>query len=100
MKSGELAKRKDRRTQAQTSLDEATEAGAMSHSCRHHFCIFLHPYGAHLLLLTSAGDKDQMEKFSRRLVKVLPEHNAQCQELLKLMGVPFIVVRLRKAARV
>lgn len=33
-----------------------------------------------------------MEKFSRRLVKVLPEHNQQCQELLRLMGVPFIVV--------
>ena len=41
------------------------------------------------------GDAEQMEKFSRRLVKVTPEHNRQCQELLALMGVPFIVVRPR-----
>ena len=38
-----------------------------------------------------------MERFSRRLVKVLPEHNEQCQELLKLMGIPFIVVRCTPA---
>lgn len=40
-----------------------------------------------------------MEKFSRRLVRVLPEHNAQCQDLLRLMGVPFIIVRLAMEER-
>ncbi len=31
-----------------------------------------------------------MNKFSRRLVKVLPEHNAEVQRLLALMGVPYV----------
>lgn len=31
-----------------------------------------------------------MEKFNRRLVKVTKDHVSEAQELLKLMGVPFI----------
>lgn len=30
------------------------------------------------------------EKFSRRLVKVTPQHNQECKQLLDLMGVPYI----------
>jgi flap endonuclease-1 len=62
MKGGELAKRAERREEAQKSLDKATEA----------------------------GDQAEMEKFNRRLVKVTKEHNNEAKELLKLMGVPYI----------
>jgi len=62
MKSGELAKRRERREEAQKGLAQAEET----------------------------GDAESMEKFSRRLVKVTPEHNADCKKLLKLMGIPYI----------
>ncbi|EGD75391.1 flap endonuclease-1 [Salpingoeca rosetta] len=63
LKSGELAKRTERRKEAQSKLEAATEEGVQA----------------------------DMEKFTRRLVKVTPEHNRQCQELLDLMGIPYIV---------
>eukprot|EP00730_Choanoeca_flexa_P003692 TRINITY_DN11476_c1_g2_i4.p1 TRINITY_DN11476_c1_g2~~TRINITY_DN11476_c1_g2_i4.p1 ORF type:complete len:380 (+),score=113.70 TRINITY_DN11476_c1_g2_i4:44-1183(+) len=63
MKGGELLKRGAKRKEAQASLEAATEE----------------------------GNAEQMEKFSRRLVKVTPEHNRQCQELLTYMGVPYII---------
>lgn len=62
MKSGELTKRAERREEAQKALDKATEAG-------------------------DAGD---MDKFNRRLVRVTKHHNFEAQQLLKLMGVPYI----------
>ncbi|KAJ8603521.1 hypothetical protein MRB53_042129 [Persea americana] len=37
------------------------------------------------------GTAEDVEKFSRRTVRVTREHNAECQRLLKLMGVPYIV---------
>lgn len=37
------------------------------------------------------GDQENFEKFSKRTVKVTPEHNAECQKLLKIMGIPYIV---------
>ena len=39
----------------------------------------------------AAGDHERFEKFSRRTVKVTPVHNAECQRLLALMGVPFVI---------
>lgn len=33
-----------------------------------------------------------MDKYSRQTVKVTPEHNEECRKLLKLMGIPFIIV--------
>lgn len=63
LKSGELDKRAERRDQAQKSLEKAEEA----------------------------GDVEQIEKFSRRLVKVTKSHSEECQQLLKLMGIPYIV---------
>jgi 5'-3' exonuclease len=33
-----------------------------------------------------------MDKFARRTVRVTKEHNAECQRLLKLMGIPVVVV--------
>jgi flap endonuclease-1 len=62
MKSGELAKRAERREEAQKALDKATEA----------------------------GDEQEMNKFNRRLVKVTKDHNREAKELLKLMGVPYV----------
>jgi len=62
LKSGELAKRTERREEAQKQLNEAQQA----------------------------GDQENIDKFSRRLVKVTPQHNKECKELLELMGVPYI----------
>ncbi|BFZ13503.1 hypothetical protein BsWGS_16542 [Bradybaena similaris] len=62
MKSGELAKRKEKRDEAQKELEKAEEA----------------------------GDNENVDKFSRRLVKVTKEHNNECKQLLQLMGIPFV----------
>eukprot|EP00051_Salpingoeca_urceolata_P034543 m.25646 g.25646 ORF g.25646 m.25646 type:complete len:465 (+) comp7948_c0_seq2:229-1623(+) len=62
MKSGELAKRSERRKQALADLEKAKES----------------------------GDAETVEKFSRRTVRVTKQHNEDCKELLRLMGVPYI----------
>lgn len=63
LKSGELAKRFQRKQEANEGLEEAKETGTA----------------------------EDVEKFSRRTVRVTREHNAECQRLLKLMGIPYIV---------
>lgn len=63
LKSGELAKRFQRKTEAREAHEEAKETGTA----------------------------EEVEKFSRRTVRVTREHNDECQKLLKLMGVPFII---------
>ncbi|KAJ4364297.1 Elongation of fatty acids protein 2 [Ascochyta clinopodiicola] len=63
LKSGELAKRFQRKTEAQAGMEEAKETGTA----------------------------EDVEKFSRRTVRVTREHNQECQQLLKLMGIPFII---------
>ncbi|XP_013107742.1 flap endonuclease 1 [Stomoxys calcitrans] len=62
LKSGELAKRAERREEAQKALQAATEA----------------------------GNEADMDKFNRRLVRVTKEHAKEAKELLKLMGVPYV----------
>ncbi|EQC38324.1 flap endonuclease-1 [Saprolegnia diclina VS20] len=62
MKSGELAKRTERRQEAQANLKTATEE----------------------------GNQDDIDKFTKRLVRATPQHSEDCKELLGLMGVPFI----------
>ncbi|TPX57175.1 hypothetical protein PhCBS80983_g04040 [Powellomyces hirtus] len=62
LKADELTKRLEKRTEAQAGLDAATEA----------------------------GDTENIDKFSRRTVKVTKEHNMECRKLLKLMGIPYI----------
>lgn len=62
MKGGELAKRTARRAQAEAELEQAKET----------------------------GDAEDIDKFSRRLVKVNKQHNDDCKELLRLMGVPVV----------
>ncbi|XP_029442507.1 flap endonuclease 1-B [Rhinatrema bivittatum] len=62
LKSGELAKRSERRAEAEKHLLEAQEA----------------------------GNVENIEKFNKRLVKVTKEHNDECKKLLKLMGIPYV----------
>jgi len=63
LKSGELAKRFQRKAEANESLEEAKETGTA----------------------------EEVEKFSRRTVRVTREHNEECQQLLKFMGIPYII---------
>ena len=63
LKGHELSKRQEKRADAQESLEKATEA----------------------------GDTENVEKFTRRLVKVTKEHGEECQKLLSLMGVPWVL---------
>jgi flap endonuclease-1 len=63
LKSGELAKRVARKAEATEGMEEAKETGTA----------------------------EDIEKFSRRTVRVTREHNEECQRLLKLMGVPYII---------
>lgn len=37
-----------------------------------------------------AGNAEDVDKFSRRTIKVSKEHNEQCRKLLALMGIPFV----------
>ncbi|KAJ9247129.1 hypothetical protein DTO021C3_8492 [Paecilomyces variotii] len=62
LKSGELAKRTARKAEATEAHEEAKETGTA----------------------------EDIEKFSRRTVRVTREHNAECKKLLKLMGIPYI----------
>ncbi|KAF7715636.1 Flap endonuclease 1 [Penicillium ucsense] len=62
LKSGELAKRGARKAEAAEAHEEAKETGTA----------------------------EDVEKFSRRTVRVTREHNAECKKLLKLMGIPYI----------
>jgi len=62
MKSGELAKRQERREEAQKQLEKAEET----------------------------GDVEGVNKFNRRLVRVTRQHNDECKRLLKLMGIPYV----------
>ncbi|KAI4342892.1 hypothetical protein MLD38_027457 [Melastoma candidum] len=62
LKKQELAKRYSRRADATEDLAEAKETGI----------------------------KEDIEKFSKRTVKVTKQHNEDCKKLLKLMGVPVI----------
>ncbi|MCO5553364.1 hypothetical protein L7F22_006885 [Adiantum nelumboides] len=62
LKKAELAKRFSRREDATAGLAEAVET----------------------------GDKADIEKYSKRTVKVTKQHNEDCRKLLRLMGVPVI----------
>lgn len=63
LKSGELAKRFQRKSEAKEAHEEAKETGTA----------------------------EEVEKFSRRTVRVTREHNDECKKLLELMGIPYIV---------
>ncbi|TDL23124.1 PIN domain-like protein [Rickenella mellea] len=63
LKSGVLAKRFEKRVEAQEGGEEAKETGTA----------------------------EDVDKFSRRQVRVTKEHNEECRRLLKLMGIPVVV---------
>lgn len=42
---------------------------------------------------TKTGTAEDVDRFSRRTVKVTKEHNEECRKLLRLMGIPVVVVR-------
>lgn len=62
MKGGELAKRTAKRVKAEADLADAKEAGNI----------------------------EDVDKYSSRLVKVSRSHNEDCKFLLRLMGVPVV----------
>uniref|UniRef100_A0A0D3AXJ3 XPG-I domain-containing protein n=1 Tax=Brassica oleracea var. oleracea TaxID=109376 RepID=A0A0D3AXJ3_BRAOL len=45
-----------------------------------------------------AGNKEDIEKCSKRTVKVTKQHNDDCKRLLRLMGVPVVVCRSPRVA--
>jgi flap endonuclease-1 len=45
---------------------------------------------ADLAAAKESGVQEDVDKYSRRLVKVTKQHNDDCKELLRLMGVPVI----------
>ncbi|KAF8318504.1 PIN domain-like protein [Clavulina sp. PMI_390] len=63
LKAGVLKERFAKRTEAKEDEEEAKEVGTV----------------------------EEVDKLSRRQVKVTKEHNAECQKLLKLMGIPCII---------
>ncbi|KJA17991.1 hypothetical protein HYPSUDRAFT_169773 [Hypholoma sublateritium FD-334 SS-4] len=63
MKKGVLSKRFEKREEAKAEGEEAKETGTV----------------------------EDMDRFSRRTVKVTREHNEECRRLLKLMGIPVII---------
>mmetsp|Transcript_274 Transcript_274/g.889 ORF Transcript_274/g.889 Transcript_274/m.889 type:complete len:389 (+) Transcript_274:116-1282(+) len=65
LKSGELAKRSEKREEAIAKLEEAKER-------------------------TDEGAAAEVEKQAKRNLKVTKEHNEECKRLLRLMGVPVV----------
>ncbi|KAN0087414.1 PIN domain-like protein [Tylopilus felleus] len=63
LKSGVLAKRFERREEAKADGEEAKETGTA----------------------------EEVDKFTRRTVRVTREHNEECQKLLRLMGIPVVI---------
>ncbi|KAI0917140.1 Flap endonuclease 1-A [Taiwanofungus camphoratus] len=63
LKAGVLSKRLARREEAKADGEEAKETGTA----------------------------EDVDRFSRRTVKVTREHNEECRRLLNLMGIPFVV---------
>ncbi|TFK34810.1 PIN domain-like protein [Crucibulum laeve] len=63
LKKGVLSKRFEKREEAKEEGEEAKEIGTV----------------------------EDMDRFSRRTVKVTREHNEECQRLLRLMGIPVVV---------
>uniref|UniRef100_A0A3B4ZRB4 Flap endonuclease 1 n=1 Tax=Stegastes partitus TaxID=144197 RepID=A0A3B4ZRB4_9TELE len=62
LKSAELEKRGERRAEAEKMLAQAQEM----------------------------GEQENIDKFTKRLVKVTRQHNDECKKLLTMMGVPYI----------
>jgi len=46
------------------------------------------------------GETEEVDKFSKRLVRATRQHNDECKQLLKLMGIPYVEVRLESLDQV
>ncbi len=46
--------------------------------------------------MMQTGAEADIEKYSKRTVRVTPQHNEECRRLLQLMGVPVIEVQDQK----
>mgnify|MGYP002718979856 CR=1 FL=1 len=46
------------------------------------------------------GTAEDIDKLARRQVRPTKVHNEECRRLLKLMGIPVVVVRLRFAGEI
>lgn len=79
----QLSKRFERREEAKEGEEEAKETGACF------TCLYQHRN----LLLRSLGTTEDVDRFSRRQVRVTREQNEECRKLLGLMGIPYVVVR-------
>ena len=66
LKVGELQKRTERREENAKELSKAEEL----------------------------GDTEAVAKYTRRLVKITPQHNEDCKLLLRLMGIPVVEVSI------
>ncbi|KAI8366076.1 FEN-1 nuclease [Radiomyces spectabilis] len=62
LKSGELAKRKARKEEAKSKMEEAHEVGT----------------------------NEEIARFTKRTVRVTQQHNDECKRLLKSMGIPYV----------
>ena len=78
----QLSKRFERREEAKEAGEEAKETGK-SLACGLTRSDSADP---------SIGTAEDMDKFTRRTVKVTREHNEECRKLLGLMGIPVVVV--------
>lgn len=58
----------------------------IAHSIFHSYCC---PF---LPCVLMAGTSDDVNKFTRRTVRVTSEHNNECKRLLKCMGIPYVEV--------
>lgn len=63
LKGGELEQRRERKEEAKQDLQEAKD---------------------------NELDQEEINKYTRRLVRVTPEHNADAKKLLRLMGMPIV----------
>ncbi|KAF4095970.1 hypothetical protein G5714_023573 [Onychostoma macrolepis] len=88
LKSGELEKRGERRAEAEKLLAQAQEAGTDAFKTT---CFFENDSLTWILILRFlTGEQENIDKFSKRLVKVTKQHNEECKKLLTLMGVPYV----------
>lgn len=113
----QLEKRGERRAEAEKQLAKAQEAGeslCSSHSIQQSFWIrtlWIQSLTRDLVISFSyffprnktfpqlscvcviTGEQENIDKFTKRLVKVTKQHNDECKKLLALMGVPFVEVQ-------
>lgn len=102
LKSGELAKRAERREEAQKLLQAAEEDGndklcffIVNNTLKIiHYVLYKITKDFHSKYLFIKGNVEAIDKFNRRLVKVTKTHVDEAKELLQLMGIPYIDVSI------